>query len=120
MLEALAILIGAYIGQLPDEPNDLLLLNWAGGSSPIRELGVANATMIRPTIQLRVRATSYYTAFNNLRDAIEIIDGYSGVLGDETVLLIQQSSDIMPMGRDVEDRYEFSINFNVILDRSDL
>lgn len=103
-------------GQMPDEPDNITLLNFYGGNTPQRSLGKAKPTIREPYIQVRVRNKSYFNSIELIEKHISILESLSGTFGNKTVTKISQITDVMPLGRDSKNRYEFTINFIIQID----
>lgn len=103
-------------GQLPESPNNVLLLNLNNGNTPSYSLGIRKPYIREPMIQLMVRNVSYVDAVHELERCIDIILQVNGDIGGKHILKITQFSDILHLGRDDKNRYLFSINFIVQID----
>lgn len=103
-------------GQMPDEPDNVTLLNFYGGNTPTRSLGKAKPTIREPYIQVRVRNKSYFNSIELIEKHISTLESLSGTFGNKTVTKISQITDIMPLGRDSKNRYEFTINLIIQID----
>lgn len=103
-------------GQMPDEPDNITLLNFYGGNTPQRSLGKAKPTIREPYIQVRVRNKSYFNSIELIDKHISVLESLSGTFGNKTVTKISQITDVMPLGRDSKNRYEFTINFIIQID----
>lgn len=114
MIEELSNLLGAFEGQMPDEPTNLVLINHSGGGNPTRSFGKKKSTVRYPSIQVKVRNESYFNAISKCQEVIGILEEYSS----ETIKLIRQLGDILPLGRENE-AYQFSLNFEVMLNSED-
>ena len=115
MLEAIGAKLSGKVqyGQMPDEPDNITLLNLYGGNNPTRSLGKAKPMIRQPQIQVRVRNTSYFNSINLIESHIETLQSISGEYGNKEIMKISQIGDIMPLGRDTKNRYEFTINFTI-------
>lgn len=102
-------------GQVPDEPNDVVVLNYTGGNSD-RSLGKKKVSVNYPSFQIRVRGTSYFNTLERIKTIRETLEGYIGVLGDYKIRGILVNGDVMPLGRDDKLRYEFTLNMYGIVD----
>lgn len=118
MLEAIGdTLVGTVnYGQVPDSPDNITVLNFTGGNSPTRSLGKFKPTVKEPSIQVRVRNKSYFNALDIINKQIEILEKVSGEYGDKTIMKLSQIGDVIPLGRDTKNRYEFTINFIIQID----
>ena len=118
MLEAIGEKLSGTVqyGQMPDTPDNITILNFYGGNTPTRSLGKAKPTIREPYIQVKVRNTSYFNCISLIEKHISILESLSGDIGGKTITKLTQSSDIIPIGRDTKNRYEFTINFIVQID----
>lgn len=103
-------------GQMPDLPDNLILLNLNDGNSPSYSLGSRKPYLREPMMQLLVRNTSYVNAVHEVERCIDIILQVNGLVGSKYILKITQFSDILHLGRDDKNRYMFSINFVIQID----
>ena len=115
MLEAIGAKLSGKVqyGQMPDEPDNITLLNFYGGNNPTRSLGKAKPMIRQPQIQVRVRNKSYFNSVSLIDKHIETLQSISGEYGNKDIMKISQVGDIMPLGRDTKGRYEFTINFTI-------
>lgn len=118
MLEAICENLSGEVqyGQIPDEPNNITVVNFTMGNTPRRALGKAKPVIREPEIQVRVRNTSYFNAISLIDNHISVLESISGEYGGKTVTKISQVGDIIPFGRDEKNRYEFTINFIIQID----
>lgn len=117
-LSAIGLLLSTDVkqGQLPDLPDNLLLLNLTGGNSPTYSLGNRKPSTRLPMFQLLVRDKSYVDAVHEIERCIDIILQVNGEYGDKYILKITQFSDILHLGRDDKNRYMFTVNFTIEID----
>lgn len=120
MLEAIGSKLSGTIqyGQMPDEPDNVTTLNFYGGNTPTRSLGKAKPTVREPYIQVRVRNKSYFNCISTIEKHIEVLEAISGEYGKKTITKLTQTGDIIPLGRDSKNRYEFTINFIIQIDNN--
>ena len=118
VLTAIGLLLSTDVkqGQLPDTPDDVIVLNLNNGNSPSYSLGIRKPFIREPMIQLMVRNKSYVDAVHEVERCIDIILQTNGDVGGKHILKITQFSDILHLGRDDKNRYLFSINFIVQID----
>lgn len=118
MLEAIGSKLSGEVtyGQMPDSPDNVTTLNFYGGNTPTRSLGKSKPTVREPYIQVRVRNTSYFNSISLIEKHIETLESISGEYGNKTITKLSQTSDVIPLGRDSKNRYEFTINFIVQID----
>lgn len=103
-------------GQIPDDPDDVTVLNWYGGLEPDRILGHAKPSVRRIRLQVFVRDKNFGSALNKVTAHRNTIVQSSGWLGNMYVLKFDQIADVYHLGRDKDKRYQFSINFYAIVD----
>lgn len=120
MLEAIGSKLSDKIqyGQMPDSPDNVTTLNFYGGNTPTRSLGKAKPTIREPYIQVRVRNTSYFNSISTIEKYIEVLETISGEYGGKMITKVSQTGDIVPLGRDSKNRYEFTINFVIQIDNT--
>lgn len=118
MLEAIGSKLNGKVqyGQMPDEPDNITILNFYGGNTPTRSLGKAKPVIREPYIQVRVRNTSYFNSIDLIENHIEVLENISGEYGHKIITKLTQNGDVIPLGRDSKNRYEFTINFIVQID----
>ncbi len=99
-----------YIGEMPTTPDNITCLFESGGFAP--DLTHDGGIYQKPTFQVRVKDLVYATAIIKLEAIKLALCNVSNVTINGTKYLsIRQTSDIMPFGRDANNRAEFSINF---------
>lgn len=120
MLEALGALLGQTVayGQMPSSPNDVILLNYAGGNTPRRSLGFSKPTVREPAIQIWVRNSLYLNAVSEVNRCLDVLLDVSGEYGGKKITKISQSSDVLFLGRDDKNRYEFTVNIMIQVDNT--
>ncbi|WP_408606987.1 minor capsid protein [Anaeromicrobium sediminis] len=91
----------------PDKPNDVVVvLPSAGGNiEHIREIGLQIIVRNKNSLESEEKANKIYEELRNL-------DNLN--LGNFYVYSLIPTSDIIPIGFDDKDRYEYSMNFRVI------
>ena len=109
-----------FIGILPETPDVCIGLYEYAGAAPLEVLVDNNATLERPSIQVIVRASrnDYLTArtlIKNVRDTLTEIT-------DETIegvrfLRVNQNSAINSVGMDDNDRPEFTLSLQAVVER---
>jgi len=92
-----------YIGTLPPTIDNCIAFFYTGGLPR----GLTESKLKQPTFQIRVRNTSY-SAAETLCDTIDdILHGHT----DANILLIRAMGDKIPIGRDANNRQEFTMNY---------
>ena len=108
MLEKIKALIAsvctAYIGSLPTTPDNAVSITPYGGGT--RDL--VGSEYREPYFQVRVRNTSYPTGYALCESIADLLHG---VHNTSDFLLIAQVGDIQGMGRDNNNRNEWTVNF---------
>jgi len=102
-IKSLLTSVSPFIGSMPDTPDDCVAIYNTGGY----KRSMSGTFLEEPTFQVKIRNLSYAageTVCNTIKDLLH---------GKTTtkVIMIEQQSDIMDMGRDEKNRQEFSINF---------
>lgn len=106
---------GTYLGDMPDTPDNVQVLFETGGNSPDLTLD-GNSVYENPTFQVRVRNTSYasgITACETIKAALAKVSNVT--INGSKYLLVRQTTDILPLGRDTKNRIEFSMNFRCVV-----
>ncbi len=99
-----------YIGSMPDSPDNSVCIYPTGGYA--RDM--SGTKVEEPTFMIRVRNTVYDTGYalcNTIKDKLHAVNN------NGKFLAIEQSSDIMDLGRDESGRPEFTINFKAFYRR---
>lgn len=99
-----------YLGSMPDTPDNMVGI-FATGGYP-RDL---SGNMVEePTVMVKVRNTSYSTG-ETLCDTIkDALHGQNNVTKNgHDILLIEQQSDVLNLGRDENNRQMWSVNFRM-------
>lgn len=99
-----------FISTMPGEPDNCVCLYDTGGFSQ-EQYGYE-----KPTIQIRVRNKSYLNGYNQARDLKYLIstgDYNNSDINGTRYILIKNSSDILYLGKDENNRFQFTINFQI-------
>lgn len=99
-----------FISTMPDKPDNCVCLYDTGGF-PHEQYDYE-----KPTLQIRGRNNSYVNGYNQMRDLKYLIgtgNFNNKVINETRYILITTTSDILYLGVDENDRYEFTINFQV-------
>lgn len=99
----LSTVSNVFIGNLPATPDNVVGIFNSGGY--LR--GLTESKLEEPTFQIRVRNISYAAGEAMCNTVKDLLHGN----GTTKVLKIYQQGDILPLGRDQNNRSEFSINF---------
>jgi hypothetical protein len=101
-----------YIGDMPDTPNNLICLFLTGGYDP--EMDLSKNAITRPTLQVRVRDTSYSSGVARCEAIQTLLRGVTNteINGNYYIEILQQS-DILSLGKDDKNRSNFTINFKI-------
>lgn len=102
-----------HIGLEPPEPNNVITIYDTSGFGPMLTLDRLE-TMGNPSIQIRVRNTSYLQC----KEVCSVIEGILHGRGQEIVnsayySLIKSMNDAVPLGFDTKQRMRFVLNFNI-------
>lgn len=99
-----------YLGNLPDSPDNAIAIIPTGGFA--RDLHFGNDSILRePTFQIIVRNASYATGEALCETILGLLSGKTTT----NIKVIQQMSDIISLGRDQNNRPNWSINFRCYL-----
>lgn len=106
----LTTISNVYLGNLPDSPDNAVAIIPTGGFS--RDLYFGNDSDLRePTFQIIVRNTSYATGETLCETILGLLSGKTTT----RIKMIQQMSDVISLGRDQNNRPNWSINFRCYL-----
>jgi len=92
-----------YIGNLPSTPDDAVAIYNTGGYP--RDL--SGTYVEEPTFMIKVRSASYSTGEATCNTIMDLLHGNNTI----KVLMIEDQSGILDLGRDENNRPEWSINF---------
>lgn len=109
-----------FIGIMPDQPDRCLAIYEYAGSPPLEVMVDNNATLERPSIQLLARAgrNDYPTARALIEAARDTLTGIANeTISGERFLRVNQISSINALGVDDNDRPEFSLSLQVVVER---
>lgn len=98
-------------GQLPDEPNNVIIYNYRSGISPIYSIGRGTSYRRRPFLEVRVRNEDYFDGLGIIDDVRIELERLYGQVGDHYIVSIVSTSDILENGRDTNNRYNFMMNY---------
>lgn len=99
------------IGYVPDSPDKIVGLFRFGGRFPLGTDGLE-----RPGVQLRVRAADYATASAKAVTLFDLLRA-AGPNDATGVRYLHATSSPISIGRDANERPEFTINFDVGVSR---
>lgn len=105
------------IGALPDEFDQIILVNVSGGKDPM-----PNWLLNFPSTQVMVRGTKggYVAASNQIRAIVKALLGISSVQvggsSGDMYRSITQVGDVAYLGQDANNRPMFVANFNLIVE----
>lgn len=103
-----------YLGDMPNLPDNIIALYNTGGFPP--NLTLDGCKYENPTFQVRVRNLSYVAGIAKCEAIKYALASVSNITINATrYLAIRQMSDILSMGKDSNNRTEFSINFQAVL-----
>lgn len=109
-----------FIGIMPNTPDACVALYEYSGSAPLEVLVDNTATLERPSIQVMVRASrnDYPTARTLIEDVRDTLTNIT----DETIsgvrfLRVHHLSSINALGTDENERPEFSLSLQAIVER---
>ncbi len=107
-----------FVDEMPDDMNNVITVYHAGGSKP--EYYFNNERQIeKPSIQVRVRHQNRKNALDWCYQIKDILDGKSDfTINNNHYILVSLSSDILNMGRDLQGRVHYSLNFAVQVKRN--
>lgn len=92
-----------FIGNMPTTPDDVIAIYNTGGYPR----GLTESKLKQPTFQIRIRSASYAAGEVMCNTVADLLHGN----GTTKILTIYQQGDPLDLGRDQNNRSEFSINF---------
>lgn len=99
-----------HVSREPVSPDNVVTLYDTGGSAPANY----DIELRQPTIQVRVRNTSYPNAVAKQEEIFEILNAIkTQVIGTSTYLGVWMTTDIISIGRDDNDRHLLTANYQV-------
>lgn len=101
-----------FQGQLPDEPDNVILLNYAAGLPPTRFFGNVCSHIEYPRFVLKVRDNSYENGYS------KIYFVNNKIISCKSIPYVRQfniSGTISTLGRDNRNRYEFLAMYTTII-----
>ena len=99
-----------HVSREPASPDNVVTLYDTGGSAPANY----DIELRQPTIQVRVRHTSYTDAVAKQEEIFEILNAIkTQVIGANTYLGAWMTTDILSIGRDDNDRHLLTANYQV-------
>lgn len=108
-----------YYGDLPDTPASVCVLYATGGFDPYHTLAVQKPSHEEPTLQIRIRDTSYASGITRCETIKDALDGKCGTtINSNNYISIFMMGDINAIGRDGKNRAEFTMNFKIKVKRS--
>ena len=97
----------------PDAPDECITVYDTGGAGP----DTHEMDLLRPTIQVRVRARTYAAGYARMRAIqIALIAILSETLDTYKFIMVQPISDILAIGRDENDRFHLTSNYQLLLE----
>lgn len=109
-----------FLGIMPETPDVCVALYEYAGANPLEVMVDNDATLERPSIQVIVRASrnDYPTARTLIKDVRDTLTAIT----DETIsgtrfLRVNQNSAINAVGMDENDRPEFTLSLQAVVER---
>lgn len=99
-----------FISTMPSEPDNSVCLYDTGGF-PQEQYAYE-----KPTIQIKIRNNSYLNGYNQARDLKYLLstgDYNSSDINGTRYILIKNTSDVLYLGKDDNNRFLFTINFQI-------
>lgn len=105
----LSTVSNVYRGSYPATPDAVVCLYASGGYGR----SLTGTQVEQPTFQVRVRAATYDAALTLCDTVKDLLHGHNTT----KLLLIEQQGDTLELGRDTNERPEFSMNFRTFYRR---
>jgi len=98
-----------FVAVMPPTPNDSVLISDTGGQAQ-EEYGLE-----KPNVQILLRNINYQTGYDAIRNIkYHLHDSRNGETWNGTkYVLIACRSDILYLGQDEKNRYQWSLNFQI-------
>jgi hypothetical protein len=107
-----------YLGDMPDSPDNIVILYNTGGFDSTHSLGTQKPSNENPTFQIRIRDTSYANAITRAEAIKDLLDGKcSTTVNSNNYISIFMVGDINSIGRDAHNRAHLTLNFKVKVKR---
>lgn len=103
----LTSITGVYIGSLPTTPDNVVGIYNTGGFPK----GLTESRIEQSTFQIRVRNASYATGETLCNTIDDLLHGRNV----NTVRLIKNMGGVNDIGRDANNRQEFTMNYQTII-----
>ncbi len=117
---ALTLGVNLTKGFMPDTPNTVVTIFETGGYRPIHAFSTGTQTRLyeNPSIMVHARSTDYQTARNIAESVFTKLDGLNNralptTTGTHHYVSIDAVQSPFSIGRDSNDRFVFSVNFDV-------
>ena len=105
-----------YYGDLPDTPDNVLVLYNTGGFDSLHNM--TDVTAEQPTFQVRIRNTSYATAITQAESIKDALDGVATqTINSNLYISVFLQGDINSIGKDDRGRSNLTLNFAVRVKR---
>lgn len=92
-----------FVGSIPATPDNVVGIYNTGGFAR----SLSGTKLEEPTFQIRIRNSSYATGETLCNSIKDLLHGKTAT----GILIIAQQGDILDLGRDEQNRQEFSMNF---------
>jgi hypothetical protein len=100
-----------HVSREPAGPDDVVTLYDTGGTPLLTD----HDELREHTIQIRVRSTEYLDGYQKQQDIFEAFLGFLPVdIGDYNYPGLWATTDILPIGRDDNDRFLFTCNYRAL------
>lgn len=103
VVSLLTAVSNVYVGSLPTTPDNVVAIRPSGGYSR----SLSGTYVEEPTFQALIRHTSYATGEALCTTVKTALHGKTTT----KLLMVQQQGDVLYLGRDGNDRHEWSMNF---------
>lgn len=107
-----------YYGDLPDTPDNVIALYPTGGFDSFHTLGTQAPSHENPTLQIRLRDSSYANGISRAEAIKDVLDGKtSTTINSNNYISIFMIGDINQLARDSWNRANFTLNFQIKVKR---
>jgi hypothetical protein len=108
-LVLLGVIASGFVGEEPATPNDVVTVYDTGGGEPF-----AGIELYEPSIQVRVRNTSYAAAYalqQEIRKALIVPTDFE--INNTHYIGVWNMGDIISLGKDQNNRAVFTANYRI-------
>lgn len=112
---ATAIGTDVFINEEPTKPDDCIIIFLTGGTGPDPCLDEAGADIYNPSVMIHIRGgvNKYVDTESKARNILEALHRKVITINGNRYLSIFANGDVLNIGRDLNKRPKFSVNFRL-------